>query len=646
MWNEQRNNTSFVKTVADNIKTNISPADQKQLRYHQSVVVKYITEYKVRGMLIFHKMGMGKSILAAAVCDALNRDVIFISAKSLHLNFQHTLSNYEKQKKKYEPDAPAFKGEIKFISLNASNMFDQVDRASRTELEDFLDSNVKMRSSLDNKTVIIDEAHNLFNAITNGSKNAVKLYNAITKSKCTVLFLTGSPVVNDPFELVPCFNMLSGTMLFPEDYFEFTNYYTLHETRETEEKTATVRNLDKFANRINGMVSYYAGEKNMALGTDMPKELPLQEVTVNMSTYQYTLYLQARKKEIEQSLSSGQKKTGTLLKPKVGGSFRVMSRQLSNFAYPEYAQEKTRSLQNDFEIFQSNIEKLDPEEVGKNIAIYSPKIVALYANIRQEGIGLVYSQFIKYGSGIIKMYLEFKGWKEYESSREEKSQENAPVFAVLTGETDSKDMDKILEVLNSLENKMGDIIKIILVSSTAAEGVDFKNLRHIHIFEPYWNISRIKQVIGRGVRYRSHNDLEVSKREVKPYIYLSHHGIKDNLEKTTDIYLLEKAKKNAVLIDEFYSVIRRHAIDCSLHYDDCEVCPSTNKKLFEEDFNADKDLKNPCINNQVRAEIFEYEGEKYARYEQNGEVHYAKLINETYVKVSDELRDILASLGF
>ena len=30
---------------------------------------------------------------------------------------------------------------------------------------------------LENSVLIIDEAHNLFNSITNGSKNAIKLYN-------------------------------------------------------------------------------------------------------------------------------------------------------------------------------------------------------------------------------------------------------------------------------------------------------------------------------------------------------------------------------------------------------------------------------------------------------------------------------------
>ena len=60
-----------------------------------------------------------------------------------------------------------------------------------------------------------------------------------------------------------------------------------------------------------------------------------------------------------------------------------------------------------------------------------------------------------------------------------------------------KTRQEMLKVLNSPKNKNGDTIKIIMISSAGSEGLDLKNIRQIHIMEPYWNEVRVKQVIGR-----------------------------------------------------------------------------------------------------------------------------------------------------
>ena len=124
--------------------------------------------------------------------------------------------------------------------------------------------------SLDGKLIIIDEAHNIFNAITNGSKNAIHLYNAIMKATdIKLLFLTGTPIINHPFEIVPCINMLAGyirldpnivgkqkarqqvTTLLPEMWDDFNMLFI---------DGVNLKNKSKLQNRIHGLVSYY-GER-------------------------------------------------------------------------------------------------------------------------------------------------------------------------------------------------------------------------------------------------------------------------------------------------------------------------------------------------------------------------------------------------
>ena len=43
-------------------------------------------------------------------------------------------------------------------------------------------------------------------------------------------------------------------------------------------------------------------------------------------------------------------------------------------------------------------------------------------------------------------------------------------------------------------------MKILLTTKTGAEGIDLKNVRQVHIVEPYWNPVRLKQVKGRAIR--------------------------------------------------------------------------------------------------------------------------------------------------
>lgn len=628
-FEEARNNTSFVSEVQKYFET-VEKSDY--LRFAQNLIVKYFEKFNVNSQMLYHKVGTGKTMLAAALTNLLTKDAdaIFISAKTLHSNFSQTLDRFTKMSGKN------FIGKVDFVSLNASNMFSQVDKSTLTSFEKFLDDKTKKRGSLNGKVIIVDEAHNLFNSITNGSNNAIKLYKAIMRSKCKVIFLTGSPITNSPFELAVCFNMLAGRVIFPEDYKNFMDFFVQTNIIQKKmpdgtiitEKEQTIKNAGKFSNRINGLVSFYDSTARDAVKGDVPEEKKTIIVPVVMSKYQYGEYYQARKKEVEDQLRNKSTNTYTapLTKSKgASSSYRVHSRQISNFCFPEYATEKHRD-ENNRVITTTIFDKLDHADVVKNIGIYSPKIAKLVETAcAHVGTGLIYSQFIKTGLGIISILLEARGIK----------------FGIVSGEVRKDVVDATIKKFNDPENKNGDIMKLILVSATGAEGVDFKNLRHIHILEPYWHSSRLIQVIGRGVRLHSHADLPPESRNVQPFIYLSTHGIEGNLEKTTDEYLYAKSTRNMKLINSFYEVIKKSAIDCKMHYENCKKCEPTNKKLFTDDLENDIRANDPCDAPNLQAKPFEYEGETYYAYEVNGEIYFAVLVDGKYKKVDEETRQIL-----
>jgi superfamily II DNA or RNA helicase len=612
-WSDLRNNTSFVTDINKFFKT-IKPEEGAGLRYHQLLMNEYFLKYPVRGLLVFHKMGMGKTRLASSIVDILvkSMSVIFISAKTLHQNFEETLTE---------------KGRVKYVSLNASNMFDQVNQAGLNDIEKLFSNTKKMRGSLDGTLVVLDEAHNFFNSIANGSANATNLYKSIMKSNCRILFLTGSPIMNDPFESALCFNMLAGYPLFPESYRDFKNYFIGPES---------IKNEGKFMNRINGMVSFYDGTAANSK-VHFPEKRDYILVECDMSPLQYKQYFEARKLEQESKLKKKiQPKEVNLQKNKsANASYRVMSRQVSNFAYPIEAIEKKmneRGKMVEIAVF----DLLTPKSVYENMAAFSPKMKKLIDNcLSLPGINIVYSQFLKFGLSVIELY--FKHMAEL----------GKPVkYTVISGEVDKEEVYKRVETINSSENKEGGLIKVVLISGTASEGIDFKRIMQIHCLEPYWHWSRMEQIFGRGVRANSHVDMPAKMQYVQPYIYISKTGVKGT-EKSTDEHLYEKSLRNQAMIGSFYSCMKLAAIDCPAHYSECRVCLATGKRLFNADITADMTVGDPCAENKnIEARIFKYGGETYAEYTENGETYFAKLNPETgkYEKVSENMRRILLTL--
>ena len=98
-----------------------------------------------------------------------------------------------------------------------------------------------------------------------------------------------------------------------------------------------------------------------------------------------------------------------------------------------------------------------------------------------------------------------------------------------------------LRIVTSDENKDGHKIKIIIGSSVASEGLDFKNIRTIHILEPWFNINRIDQILGRGIRNKSHCALNYNERNVEIYLYST--KLEDETKESVDLYMYRLAEK-------------------------------------------------------------------------------------------------------
>ena len=181
---------------------------------------------------------------------------------------------------------------------------------------------------------------------------------------------------------------------------------------------------------------------------------------------------------------------------------------------------------------------------------YSPKFLNILENIQDpdfRGLHLIYTQFRTLeGIGILKLVLEANGFAQFKIKKDDagvwklniaSSDIGKPTFALYTGTETQEEKEIIRNIFNSTwnyvpdtitselasistNNLYGEIIKVLMITASGAEGISLKNTRYVHIVEPYWHPVRVEQVIGRARRICSHQDLPPELRTVKVFLYL------------------------------------------------------------------------------------------------------------------------------
>jgi hypothetical protein len=151
---------------------------------------------------------------------------------------------------------------------------------------------------------------------------------------------------------------------------------------------------------------------------------------------------------------------------------------------------------------------------------------------------------------------------------------------------DAKDIirttkEAALEKFTSPTNKDGQEIKLFLGTKTVSEGLDFKRIRQVHILEPWYNLSRHEQIIGRAIRNCSHMDLPMENRNVEIFQYAAilnpqSKGIKKGTE-TVDLKYYRFAEDKDRIIKKITRILKESAVDCNL-FKNYNVM-KTNKKI-------------------------------------------------------------------
>jgi hypothetical protein len=279
------------------------------------------------------------------------------------------------------------------------------------------------------------------------------------------------------------------------------------------------------------------------------------------------------------------------------GLFAIQPHQLTGKIGLErmmnFIDEKSPAIKGEFEYKKSTIDNYGKIFSQELIGIYSSKIKCILDNIYNpknkqisEGIILIYSQYIDSGLIPMALALEQMGFTRYGQNVKplfkDKPTEIIDVrtmspptnkkdflparYSMITGDPRlSPNNDFEVKGLTSEDNKEGKKVKVILISKAGSEGIDFKFIRQVHILEPWYNMNRIEQIIGRAVRNFSHKDLRFEKRNVEIFMYGTILG--DNKEEAADLYVYRVAEFKAIQIGNVTRVLKETAVDCIINHD-------------------------------------------------------------------------------
>jgi superfamily II DNA or RNA helicase len=465
--------------------------------------------------------------------------------------------------------------------------------------------NRDIKNVFDNRLVIIDEAHNI--RITNENKNrkAAELLMEVAKraDSMRLLLLSATPVYNTPEEIIWMVNLMNQND--KRGRIEIIDVFKSDGSFKEGGRELLKR-------KLTGYISYVRGENPYTFPYRIyPENRPLSEYPtkqmngkkIESTDHKIPIFIN----KIGEYQEKGYRVVIEDLKNQASDQFEDMDTfkytllmapiESLNIVYPydeaddpsDIAQtitgksglsrvmsyKETSSARFNFQYKNPGIRIFSKDELPK----YSSKMAKICDIIREskKGIILIYSQYIDGGSVPMALALEEMGFSRFGSEKQTKSLFAKPPteplildtggvarYVMITGDKlFSPNNDEDIKALNSIENAEGNKIKVVLISKAAGEGIDFKNIRQVHILEPWYNMNRIEQIIGRGVRNKSHCALPFKERTVEIFLHAT--SLTDSTEESADMYMYRLAEKKAGEIGQVTRLLKETAVDCILN---------------------------------------------------------------------------------
>jgi hypothetical protein len=491
----------------------MSASANVQLLPHQQLPIDYmIKNPDIKGLLINHYMGTGKTYLAIGLAEAFpERPVVILAPRFIEAHWKNQLKAF---------------GVVNF---------------SRYEFVAYHDAAEKLKGrDLSNTIVIADEVHNLIRYLKSTdpekSSSFSNLYLQLRQSY-KILGLSGTPIYNDEYDMAYLLNLISGQDLFPFNEEDFRLKYTsvkpwssfwrgyMSESMMLGAAFSTfcgmalgivflslwafgagnliglavfplvndilfplekfqLRYLDvpKFRDVTSKYVSFYEVQNDSK--SDFPTQnLKVVDVEYNIEQFRYFLNF------AEVNLSTPE-------------FMRLLKEESPNLS-KDYVDLNSTSLQARMRNTTGS-----GREIGnmgfvddKGVFAEAPKFVEILKLMGKENPPqtVIYSNYFENGVMAFAAFLEKEGL--------------GGQFAILKPDLDPAEQAKIVNDYN--EGKT----KILILHPEITEGISLKGTRQLHLLEPVMNTTVFNQIVGRTVRYQSHKHLPEVQRHVDIYLW-------------------------------------------------------------------------------------------------------------------------------
>ena len=608
-----------------------------KLSNNQKFLKTYISQSTpYNGILLFHGTGVGKTCSSISIAENFketiretNRKIVILLNPSIKDNFIKNIFNiellkYSKATEQCTKDSYLKEANIKIEKKLTKDNYELIQKKvmsiikerysffgytefsnliERIELKLYKNFDTKLVPELlrkeihrrfSNSVMIIDEVHNIKE--TSESKVLPDILKSVLEYTINLklVLLSATPMFDKSIEIIDLINLLLLNDKRP-----------IIEKRDIFHSDGNIKEDGKkiLIDKARGYISYLRGEhpakfplrlypdvyndkriierfpsrdmKNNLITEDM-KIKYLKLVGCEMKDYQLQKYNQFDSSQSEDEY----------------GAFNSDAMMASNIVFP-YEDERVKNLvsKNGFSNLLSYSDKrglsFKKEEYKRyfekqNIGKYSCKLHNILKTIeKSKGIVFIYSKFIYGGVLPLALMLEMNGYSKFDGSllKGKKQNPDDKKYIIISGDTNlSKNTyKKYLKIEEN--NKNGELVKVIIGSETAAEGLDFKYLREVHILDPWHHFNKQEQIIGRAIRNCSHKNLPFEERNVLVFLYVAIKPSNDT--ETIDLKMYRTAEKKMKQIAEIEYLLKINAVDCNLNLENNRFIDDIYKKKYD-----------------------------------------------------------------
>ena len=460
-----------------------------------------------------------------------------------------------------------------------------------------------------NRMVVIDEVHNIRSTANTTTKKVSKQLMFLVENveNLKLLLLTATPMFNSSEEIVWLLNLMNANDGRPtitlSDVFDAQGNLRISDDDEEIGKQLIIQKSRSYVSYMRGENPYSFPLKvlpSMFLDDNTYKQPSVQmNGTDIVQPIQYLDLYYTTLMPYQQKVYDSLAKQIVAIHGEKGLGYQILSMPLQalTMTYPSKEFDSLDDEDEDFN-FQTMIGKQGltrimkynsetkrkfeyrPEILEEYGRVFSPSVIQQYSSkiakvaksvVECEGIVLVYSQYIDGGCVPIALALEEMGLTRYGEKKNSLFSERPETsvdfkYAMITGDIlISPNNAREITALTSPDNSDGSIVKVVIISEAGSEGIDLKFIRQVHIIDPWYNLGRIEQIIGRAIRNCSHKSLPFEKRNVEIYMHATQLLTKEI--EASDVYLYRTAEYKAIKIGEITRILKSTAVDCLVNKD-------------------------------------------------------------------------------